>query len=415
MDMHTRPGSSPRFHYGWTVLIVGILVVFAALGLARFGYSLLLPPMQAGLGLNNTEAGVLVTSSLFGYLALSVLGGALASRFGARIVVAAGLLLAGLGMVATGLVEAFAGAVLWQALIGVGSGASNVPVMALMAAWFARQRRGFAMGLAVGGSSVAMILTGPLVPRILNAYRPDGWRVSWLIFGGVTILIALVGWLLLRNRPAEKGLLPIASDPEMREEPQSGPLPWNTVYRSATVWHLGLVYVAFGFSYIIYLTFFSKRLITEGGYTTEQAGTLFMLVGWASLLCGVIWGALSDVIGRKRTLILVYVVQAVAYALFAIWPVPAGFTISALLFGLTAWSIPAIMAATCGDVLGPRMAPAALGFVTLFFGVGQAVGPSVAGAMADATGSFVSAYLLAAAIALVGAFVASLLRPATTT
>ena len=418
MDMQTRPAPSPRFHYAWIVLITGTLVVFAALGLARFGYTLLLPPMQVGLGLNNTEAGVLVTSSLFGYLALSVLGGALASRFGARIVIAVGLLLSGSGMLATGLVEAFTGAVLWQALIGVGSGASNVPVMALMAAWFARQRRGFATGLAVGGSSVAMILTGPLVPRILNAYRPDGWRISWFIFGAVTVAIALTSWLLLRNHPAEKGLLPVANDGEETdregERPRTGPLPWKSVYRSATVWHLGLVYVAFGFSYIIYLTFFSKRLIAEGGYTTQQAGTLFMMVGWASLLSGVIWGALSDVIGRKRTLIIVYTVQAVAYALFALWRVPAGFTISALMFGLTAWSIPAIMAATCGDVLGPRMAPAALGFVTLFFGVGQALGPSVAGAMADASGSFVSAYLLAAATALMGAFVASLLRPAAT-
>jgi MFS family permease len=321
-------------------------------------------------------------------------------------------------MIFTGLVEGFAGAIVWQALIGVGSGASNVPVMALMAAWFARRRRGFAAGLAVGGSSVAMILTGPLVPRLLDAYSPDGWRLAWFLFGGATIAIALASWLLLRNHPAEKGLLPIASEGEEAdgkgEQRRTGPLPWRSVYRSATVWHLGLVYVAFGFSYIIYITFFSKRLISEGGYSAQQAGTLFMLVGWASLLCGVIWGALSDLIGRKRALIIVYGVQAVAYALFALWPVPAGFTLSALLFGLTAWSIPAIMAATCGDVLGPRMAPAALGFVTLFFGVGQAVGPSVAGAMADASGSFVSAYLLAAAIALVGAFVASLLRPAAT-
>jgi len=415
MDMQTKPASSPRFHYAWTVLLMGALVVFAALGLARFGYTLLLPPMQAGLGLDNTEAGALVTSSLFGYLALSLLGGALASRFGARIVIALGLFLAGTGMLFTGLVEGFAGALMWQALIGVGSGASYVPVMALMAAWFARQRRGLAAGLAVGGSSVAMILTGPLVPRILNVYRPDGWRITWFIFAGATVAIAFGSWLLLRNRPAEKGLLPVASDGEREgEEPRIGPLAWNSVYGSATVWHLGLVYIAFGFSYIIYLTFFGKRLIAEGGYTTQQAGTLFMIVGWASLLCGVIWGALSDVIGRKRAMIIVYALQAVAYALFALWPVPAGFTISALLFGLTAWSIPAIMAATCGDLLGPRLAPAALGFVTVFFGLGQAVGPSVAGAMADAGGSFVSAYLLAAVVALMGAFVASLLRPAAT-
>ncbi|MFC1926862.1 MFS transporter, partial [Chloroflexota bacterium] len=131
--------------------------------------------------------------------------------------------------------------------------------------------------------------------------------------------------------------------------------------------------------------------------TEESAGWLFMLMGWFSLFCGLIWGTVSDVIGRKRALIIVYIIHAVAFGLFALWPTTAGFTLSAVLFGLTAWSIPAIMAATCGDVLGARLAPAALGFITLFFGIGQAVGPSVAGRIADAAaGSFSSAYLLRA-------------------
>jgi hypothetical protein len=53
-------------------------------------------------------------------------------------------------------------------------------------------------------------------------------------------------------------------------------------------------------------------------------------------------------------------------------------------------------------VLGPRLAPAALGFITLFFGIGQAVAPGIAGAMADASGSFSSAFLLASAVAFLG-------------
>ena len=56
--------------------------------------------------------------------------------------------------------------------------------------------------------------------------------------------------------------------------------------------------------------------------------------------------------------------------------------------------------------------PPALGFITLFFSIGQAAGPSVAGAMADRSGTFASAYLLAGAVALGGAAGASLLRPA---
>ena len=115
---------------------------------------------------------------------------------------------------------------------------------------------------------------------------------------------------------------------------------------------------------------------------------------------------------RRGALCIVYLIHAAAFALFALWPAPAGFTVSAVLFGLSAWSIPAIVAAACGDLLGPRLAPAGLGFVTLFFGIGQAAGPSVAGLFADATGSLAPALLLAAAVALAGAAGSLLLRPA---
>lgn len=403
----------PRLHYAWIMLIMGVLVVFASLGLARFGYTAVLPAMQSSLGMDNTQAGALATANLVGYVVLSVIGGALAARWGPRRVISAGLALAGMGMLLTGLSQRFLWLAIWRALTGMGSGASNVPVLGLMAAWFAARRRGFASGIVVAGSSLGLILVGPLVPRLVLAYRTDGWRVSWYIFGALALMLAALSFLVLRDRPAQMGLKPLGATNEAPPPASQGASKprWERVYRAAPVWHLGLVYVAFGFSYVIYVTFFAKRLI-ESGYTQAAAGQLFMVTGWSSLLCGLIWGSLSDVIGRKRALVIVYLIHTLAFGLFAFWPAPAGFTLSAVLYGLTAWSIPAIMAAACGDVLGPRLAPAALGFITLFFGIGQAVGPSVAGAMADAAGSFYTAYLLAASVALLGAVGASLLRPA---
>jgi MFS family permease len=285
----------------------------------------------------------------------------------------------------------------------------------MLMAWFATRRRGLASGITMGGASLALIFTGLLVPRLLSAYGESGWRICWFVFGGVTLLLAFVCPSFLRNRPSEIGLKPFGAD---SEDPPLNPgkkaIQWGRVYGSAPVWHLGMVYVAFGFSYVIYMTFFIKHLIAEGGYTQEAAGNLFMMMGWCSLFCGVIWGIVSDIIGRKRALIMVYLIHTVAFSLFALWPSPSGFTLSAILYGLSAWGIPAIMAATCGDVLGSRLAPAALGFITLFFGVGQAVGPSVAGAFADATGSFFFAFLLAGGVAFLGAVGALSLHPAST-
>jgi MFS family permease len=162
---------------------------------------------------------------------------------------------------------------------------------------------------------------------------------------------------------------------------------------------------------VTYATFFARYLEGEAGYSRAAAGALWAVVGWISIFCGLIWGSVSDRLGRNVALTLVYLIQAASYAVFALWRGPAGYAVSAVTFGLTAWSIPGIVAAACGDCVGARLAPAALGFVTLFFGLGQAVGPSVAGALADAMGSFGPSFLLAAAVALLGGVGSLLLRP----
>lgn len=404
--------AQPALHRGWWVLALVTLVVWASLGLARFGYTLLLPPMQDSLGLDNTRAGVLATANLAGYLVLSVAAGALASHVGPRMVLVAGLVVTALGMALTGFAGSFMSAAAWRGLTGIGSGASNVPAMGLLAAWFVRERRGLAAGIAVGGSSLGLIFAGPVVPRMLPLAGGEGWRWCWLLFAGITLVVAVAAWAVIRSRPEDAGLAPVGAGAAVgcgSRADVSGPR-WRQVYTSGRVWHLGLVYLAFGFSYIIYLTFFSKRLIAEGGYTQAEAGGLFMIMGWCSLFCGLIWGVLSDVTGRRSALVAVFLIHAVSFSLFATANARWSFTLSAVLYGFTAWSIPAITAAACGDILGSRFAPAALGFVTLFLGVGQAVGPSVAGAMADARETFADAYLLAAFVALAGALGSLFLR-----
>ena len=102
-------------------------------------------------------------------------------------------------------------------------------------------------------------------------------------------------------------------------------------------------------------------------------------------------------------------VLAISYLIFAISSfiyhsseIKFGFILSAILFGLTAWSIPTIMAAAAGDFVGPRLAPAGLGFITLFFGIGQAIGPALGGYLRDATQTFTVPFLVAAGISLLG-------------
>jgi MFS family permease len=391
---------------------MGTLGVFGALGLARFGYTTILPAMQTDLGINNEQAGLLATLNLSGYLTMSVIGGMLASRYGARTIISAGLLLAGAAMIMTGMAQGYGSLIIWRLVTGLGSGAANVSIMGLLSSWFTSKKRGLASGVAVSGSSVALIFTGIFVPRILDANGAAAWRSCWFLYGAITGSLALCSYLILRNSAREKGecLVGENNDTSIVKQPDKrSKLSWRSVYRSAPLWFLGFIYMTCGFSYIIYITFFVKYLVSEHGYTSTSAGDLFMIIGWISLLCGLAWGAVSDRIGRKSTIVILFLINTVSFSLFAIGTTPLLLTMSAVIYGFSAWSIPAIMAAACGDMLGRDLAPAALGFITLFFGIGQAGGPVAAGIIADASGSFSPALMLAAAVSLLGALATAML------
>lgn len=407
---------SPRLHYGWVVMFVGMLATVGAHGFGRMSYTLILPSMKEGLALNYAQAGLLGTGNFIGYLALSLIGGFLAARYNSRHIISFSLVLMGVTMVLTGMANSFAWAFAMRLLTGLGNGAVFVPAMALGSVWFTMRYRGLATGIVSGGIGVGTMLGALLVPRILRAYGPVGWSFAWYYLGGLVLAISSICYAFLRARPEEVGLLPVGSQAPTAVTAEAGggsggkvgSLQWSLVYRKKGIWHLGLVYFMFGFSYVIYMTFFAAYLRNEIGWTADRASALWALVGGLSIFCGVLWGWVSDRLGRKYGAALVYLTLAVSYLLFALFRSAPAFYLSAVLFGLSAWSIPTIMAAASGDYVGRELAPAGLGFVTLFFGVGQTLGPYVGGYLADVTETFTWAFVLSTAVSLVG-FVGSLL------
>jgi sugar phosphate permease len=396
-----------KLHYGWIVIFMGMLSTFAALGFGRMAYTILLPAMKDGLNLDYTQLGLIGTGNFVGYLTMAIIGGFLAARFGTRIVVTFALMLLGITLMLTGLAQSFGFALFMRFLSGMGSGAANVPAMALSSAWFAMRRRGFATGIVSGGTGAGTLISGLLVPPVLSSYGIEGWRNAWYILGGIVLVIAAVMFALIRSRPDEKGLLPIGSyeadaPRKALAESKIPALQWSAVYRKGSLWYLGLVYFFYGSSYIIYMTFFAAYLVKEIGLTQAYAGGLWAMVGALSTFCGVIWGGISDRLGRSRGAALAYLMLGLSYIIYALIKSPFGIYFSAILFGLTAWSIPTIMAAASGDFVGPRLAPAGFGFITLFFGIGQAVAPAFGGYLADLSGSFTLPFLVAGGISFAG-------------
>ncbi len=397
-----------KMHYGWVVIFMGLLTTIAAHGFGRMAYTIILPAMKDGLQLDYTQLGLLGTGNFIGYLTMAIIGGFLAARFGTRIVITLALVLMGITMVLTGLAENFGFAFGMRLMTGLGNGAAYVPAMALGSAWFSMERRGFATGIVSGGIGAGTLISGLVVPPILQAFGPEGWRMSWYILGGAVLVISGVVFLFIRSRPEDKGLSPIGVQKKDDRAAASGiqskvsSLDWTRIYKMPSVWYLGLVYFFYGLSYIIYMVFFAAYLVKEIGLSQAWAGTLWATVGGLSVFCGVIWGSISDRLGRSRGAALAYLVLGISYIIYALVKVKFGFYLSAVLFGFTAWSIPTIMAAAAGDFVGPRLAPAGLGFITLFFGIGQALGPLLGGYIADVTHSFTIPFLVAGGISLAG-------------
>jgi MFS family permease len=390
-------------HYAWIIAATGCLVTILAHGFGRMSYSVILPSMKDGLMLSYTQLGSIATGNFIGYLCLAIVGGFLAARFGVRRVVFVSLIVIGVSLFLTGLADSFLFAFFTRLVSGAGNGGSYVPIMALPAAWFIIKRRGLATGIVSAGIGTGLFLSGVMLPPVISAFGREGWRYAWFMLGIIVFLLAFVCFAFLRDSPKDMGLGVYGG--EVRET--GGPKvtlfsAFRDIVVEPEIWKLGGVYFMYGFSYIVYLTFFVAYLTKEMQVPAVAAGRIFGVLGIFSIFCGVIYGWVSDIMGRRYGSMLAYLTLALSYIIFAFWKDYTGFYLSAVVFGIAAFSIPVIMAAAAGDAVGGKLAPAGLGFITLFFGIGQALGPMIGGYIKDATGTFTYAFLLSAAVSLAG-------------
>lgn len=397
-------------YYRWIIAAVGMMSVFASLGFGRFALGMLLPAMSASLKLSYSQMGFVSTANFIGYLA-AVLGCAvLVKRIGSRRLISLALFFISVCLVAVSRMHGFVWTAFFFFLVGLGGGASNVPTMALASVWFPEKMRGKGAGIIVTGSGFAIILSGKLIP-FLNSVQPhEGWRLSWLVFAVIVAVVALVCYLVIRDSPEE-----LHNEPEAVEHPPVHPNRSGTtksVYRSAVVYHLGVLYFLFGFTYVIFATFFVTTLVKERNYTEAVAGVYWFWVGILSILSGPVWGFLADRLGRKVALTGVFMFQGIAYLLMAWNGAEIFLPLTVVFYGVTAWSIPAIIAAVMGDYVDVSKIAQAFGFVTFILGLGQIAGPSVAGLMAERTNSFTASfYLIAFSAALAGVLAMLLKKP----
>lgn len=328
---------------------------------------------------------------------LSVFTGALADRYGPRVVVAGAGVLAALGYVLFFQVHG-----LWQfylMFIYLGAARSGVynPLFSTVSRWFTA-RRGLALGLVSTGAGLGRTLI-PLLATLLIARF--AWRRAFIFLGWGEAVILLVAALIIRKQPQDKGLLPYGEMPGEMGKSQalaSGvALSLRAALASRTFWILfvaGLLY-SFGFQIvIIHLVNYATQ--PHIGFSPGVAASFLSTLGLGSIAGRIGMGMVSDRIGRMAALAISFGLLAVAVFWLMGARTAGMFYGAAGLFGFGFGGAMPLQPAIVGELFGLASMGAIFGVTQAGHSLGGSMGPPLAGFIFDTTGSYYVAFSLSA-------------------
>lgn len=345
-----------------------------SLGITRFAYGLLLPPMREDLGWSYTLAGAMNTFNAVGYLMGALATPWLMRRFSPTGLLIAGSLGASLFMGLSGFFTAATPLLAQRLLAGAASALVFIAGGLLAARLGARQpqRMGFLLGLYYGGTGLGIVISALAVPPVLAgaAQQPHGWAWAWWALAGVCLLAtALMAW------PARV----LAH----HEAPAASPTAGGArVFRVRDFRYALAGYTGFGVGYIGYMTFVIA-LLREQGSSARDITVFYALLGLAVVASSRIWAGLLDRHRNGQALARLNALLGLAAVVPALTSWPPLVMASGLLFGGVFLSVVASTTALVRHNLPPAQWAAGISAFTIVFAAGQIVGPTVVGFIAD--------------------------------
>ncbi len=355
------------------------------MGFGRFSYTPILPGMMSGMPLSAADAGFIASANFVGYLVGAVLSAygwaagrerlvALLALFATAILLAA--------MAATNSVAVFA---VIRFLAGLASAFAMVFTSSIVLSHGAAAGNDHVQAAHFGGPGAGIALSSVMVLLIGLGFHdgPGGWRADWI--GGALYCAAslVIVWWLLPTAPAQSA--------QTGKEPA---LIWNRPMVLVT-----LSYGLFGFGYIITATF----LVTIARMAATGAFVEFLcwfIAGVTSAVALFAWKPLVRPLGLGGVYIAALFIEAAGVLATVALPPSVAPLIGGGLFGATFLAITAF-GLQIGRKLCPESPRRILAMMTAAFGVGQIVGPVVAGWIAERSGSFTVPTVIAAAALLV--------------
>jgi sugar phosphate permease len=259
-----------------------------------------------------------------------------------------------------------------QVLMGLTAGADYVAGVKLIAVWFGKLERGRAMGLFMTATSLAVVLTNLLVPRLLVQV---GWSGAYELLGGVTTGLGVVAYLVVRDGPSSAAHV----------RPDFAALWHNRDLRWLGLAGFGALWGTWGFA------FWAGALMVRGhGLTAVQSGFVVALFGAAAIVAKPLIGWLSDLLGGRRKALVIgcLLFFAVMMGVFSQLSTLLAFELAGPFLGIGAFAYSPLMNTMVAEASGRNLASSGAGVTNAFWGLGNVIVPSLLGLVFARTGSF---------------------------
>ncbi|MGG2107844.1 YbfB/YjiJ family MFS transporter [Lysinibacillus pakistanensis] len=367
-------------------LIGGIFTLVIAMGIGRFSYTVILPYMQETFAFSRATAGFLATSNYLGYLVGALVAGRL-QLADKRIPFLQ------IALVMSILTTAFMGftytIMVWYVLrfiSGVMSAFIFVVAASLVLDQLARIGKAHLSGLFYSGVGMGIALSAIIVSPIHAIFN---WNGTWIALALFCIILFIFIIIFIQ---------PVTSSAQQKEStakasPKAPPAIWMK-------W-LIIAYSLEGLGYIVTGTFIVS-IAEESTSFHGDAAFVWFVVGVAAIPSCIVWSKLAQRYGYVRTLLISMLFQGLGIVLPAFATNTITLYISAFIFGATFMGITTV-ATTLARQISPVNSHQILGYLTAGYALGQMIGPSLAGALANYTNSYQYALFGATAVIVVGA------------
>jgi predicted MFS family arabinose efflux permease len=347
----------------WRAILAGFCATLVGLGLARFGYTPLLPAIIDAHWFSASAASYLGAANLVGYLLGALLGGPMSARWPVRSVLRAMMLATAASLLACAWPVDFAWFFGWRVVSGIAGGALMVLAAPTVLAHVTPQQRGLAAGMVFAGIGLGIAASGTLVPLLLR----QGLAATWIGLALLALVLTVVAW---NGWPVAA---PVAAAPyaaQAAHAAKARPPVAKGALRALTMsYALNAVCLV---PHMIFLVDFVARGLGQGLAVGAQYWVVF---GLGAIVGPVLSGYLADRVGFGAALRIAFAVQALAMALPAFGVIGhGGLIVSSVIIGAFTPGIVPLVLGRVQELLAhhPSLQKAAWSRATTGFAVLQA-------------------------------------------